>query len=105
MTAEFKSQKPKKVTIPELEALTRSKDYVPRNSGLKLGSTGKEVERLQGYLSAFGYMESICPRYLWIADRRSRSGSGSNRNLRRCHGPSATKISGIQSAARDRASG
>ena len=50
--------KAKKMTIAEMERITKSKDYVPQTAGLKQGAKGDKVERLQRYLSAFGYTES-----------------------------------------------
>jgi peptidoglycan hydrolase-like protein with peptidoglycan-binding domain len=46
------------VTLPELEGITQEKDYVPVTAGLAEGDSGDEVERLQRYLSAFGYLRS-----------------------------------------------
>jgi peptidoglycan hydrolase-like protein with peptidoglycan-binding domain len=50
--------KPKKVTLAELETLTKGKDYVPQTAGMKQGSKGDDVACLQRYLSTFGYTES-----------------------------------------------
>jgi len=50
--------KAKKISLAGLEELTKSKDYVPQAAGLKQDSKGDEVERLQRYLSTFGYTES-----------------------------------------------
>ena len=50
--------KPKQISLAEVEELTRDKDYVPKAAGLKVGSKGADVERLQRYLGAFGYTDS-----------------------------------------------
>ena len=50
--------KAKKVSLAELATLTKGKDYVPKAAGLKPGAKGDDVERLQRYLSTFGYTES-----------------------------------------------
>ena len=51
-------KKAKKVTLAELETLTRKKEYVPTVAGLAVGAKGDEVKSLQEYLKKFGYMES-----------------------------------------------
>ena len=45
--------KARKGLLADLEALTRSKDYIPQSAGLKQGSSGEDVFRLQAYLSKF----------------------------------------------------
>ncbi len=42
---------------PRKATPTKNKDYIPQIVGLRLGSKGDEVERLQRYLSTFGYAE------------------------------------------------
>jgi peptidoglycan hydrolase-like protein with peptidoglycan-binding domain len=50
--------KRKPTTRDELRAATRMKEYVPQAAGLAVGSRGEDVERLQRYLTQFGYLES-----------------------------------------------
>lgn len=50
--------KAKTMSLAELQTLTKNKDYVPQAAGLKQGSKGDDVDRLQRYLSDFGYTES-----------------------------------------------
>ena len=56
--SDLNEEKPQRITLPELEALTRDKDIVPQAAGLSEGSEGDQVERLQRYLTTFGYIES-----------------------------------------------
>jgi len=51
------STKAKQVSLADLEALTKSRDFVPQVAGLKHGAKGDDVVRLQRYLSNFGYTE------------------------------------------------
>lgn len=50
--------KPREMSISELNALTAEKAYVPKMAGLAKGAEGDEVSRLQKYLDTFGYTES-----------------------------------------------
>jgi peptidoglycan hydrolase-like protein with peptidoglycan-binding domain/acylphosphatase len=50
-------KKKKTITFQELETETAAKDYVPKATNLTEGSTGNEVERLQSYLTKFGYFK------------------------------------------------
>ncbi len=52
------ASKAKTITLAELQTLTKTKDYLPQAAGLKHGSKGDDVVRLQRYLSTFGYTES-----------------------------------------------
>jgi peptidoglycan hydrolase-like protein with peptidoglycan-binding domain len=53
-----KPKKAAKLTEAELASLTRGKSYVPQAAGLAQRDKGPDVERLQRYLSTFGYTES-----------------------------------------------
>ena len=46
------------VSLKDVSATPRVKASLPRAAGLKKGAKGADVERLQDYLSAFGYTES-----------------------------------------------
>jgi peptidoglycan hydrolase-like protein with peptidoglycan-binding domain len=54
----------------ELVQLTKDKEYVPKIAGLKKGSKGKNVERLQAYLKHFGYTKSTTRDEFGVADER-----------------------------------
>jgi hypothetical protein len=45
-------------SLEDLQAATLEKEYVPRSAGLRAGATGDDVDRLQQYLTEFGYLES-----------------------------------------------
>jgi acylphosphatase len=49
--------KAKAISYGELQTLTKEKDYVPESAGLKRGSQGEDVARLQRYLTKFGYVD------------------------------------------------
>jgi len=46
------------ISYDELQTLTKEKDYVPETAGLARGSQGADVDRLQRYLTMFGYVET-----------------------------------------------
>ena len=46
------------INYTELQSLTKEKEYVPESAGLKRGSQGSDVDRLQQYLTMFGYVET-----------------------------------------------
>ena len=52
------NEKPRRVSLAQLEQLTQEKDYVPQAVGLEQGSSGKDVRRLNRYLKLFGYFHS-----------------------------------------------
>lgn len=63
--------KAKKVSMADLEKLTKNKDYVPQTVGLKKGSAGDDVDRLHRYLSTFGYTESPIRREFGVATEKA----------------------------------
>src|SRR5688500_5611295 len=46
------------ISYDELQTLTKEKDYVPETAGLARGSQGPDVDRLQRYLTMFGYVDT-----------------------------------------------
>src|SRR5213593_1282978 len=67
--------KARKGSLADLEALTRSKDYIPQSAGLKQGSSGEDVFRLQAYLSKFGYLESPVREVFGVATEKAAVGA------------------------------
>ena len=55
LRSDKKSAKP---TLEKLTELTRQKTHVPTARGLKRGAKGDQVQRLQAYLTRFGYIQS-----------------------------------------------